>query len=164
MLLLCYGLHEHLLAYCLCKSVVCVKDFCEAGAAIHDWNMSVFAGLTPQWYQICWSPQSWTRPCRPGLFVPQSRWWSGLELKSRLLIWSDPWSLLSPRMFLQPAGTTVNVAFNLSRCKIPSICASEPVRTLRHLTTDTLLSVWVCHMSLHIWPPAWRLPSQHLCC
>lgn len=113
-----------------------------------QWNVCVLVWLTPQWYQICWSPQSWTRPCHPGPFVPQSRWWSGLELKSRLLIWSDPWSLLSPRMFRQPAGITVNVAFNLSGCKIPSICASEPVKILETFdNTDTLLSVWVCHMT-----------------
>lgn len=106
---------------------------------------SVFVGLTPQWCQICWSPQSWTRPCHPGLFVPQSRWWSGLESKSRLLIWSDPWSLLSPRMFLQPAGITVKVAFNLSgehaHDVLPGL--SEPWDIWQQIENYRLIWQWI---------------------
>lgn len=58
--------------------------------------------LTPQWYQICYCPQSLTQPCLPGLFERQSHWWWGQELMCLLQGLSGPWSLQKSLLFHQP--------------------------------------------------------------
>lgn len=58
--------------------------------------------LTQQWYRRCWSPRNWTRPCRRGLFAPQSHLWSDQGWMCPLLKSSNPWFPLWSRKSLQP--------------------------------------------------------------
>lgn len=76
-------------------------DFCS------PWLFVMFSSeLTPQWYQRCWIPLSWTRPCLRGLSLLQSHWWSGQGWRCQLLVWSNPWSPLWSRKSLQPEKIT----------------------------------------------------------